>query len=534
MAAASSSPAVPLYAATWLPPTIAAGQSRSAGRIRADGKCEKCVCEICICGTHHCPPTPRHLHRQQEEKQQLTTETRSAFQARSIDGRQSSCRPADALHGQMAWGEQQPQPVSSYTGDYRAHAYSAATAAAALQSPPLFDTSAPLQSSTTASASFPRHALPPPMPKRAQSPFRSAGEFVASSSYSSAYLPHACCPPAPFRPADGRKKDEEERDWQTEQRRYAGQQGEKRASMRPSLSSVTGVLGDSEAEAEKQSESRRQYRLHTGVSVQVHIPADAKHTDDDGVQRDMLSEKQREYGRKQAELAQRAFPHPALSVGGSPFTGDSTAHAAYAAPPLSSYSSDAAGAATVPPSHQLTMEDVRYWQTEQRSQYEPKRAASAAVAVRAQGGIGRDGHETGEERQWQSQAQSIYSDKGLCARAACLPPAVRGLKEEQDEPQPPSVTTMRAAYTGAAGPARAAAQRPRAALVSSAAEEDRSWVTESQYHYQKKEVESCPAAELQDRHWKERHGHLYYEKAPLERAWTRIHGRHRQQGSKLW
>ena len=132
------------------------------------------------------------------------------------------------------------------------------------------------------------------------------------------------------------------------------------------------------------------------------------------------------------------------------------------------------------------------------------------------------GHERSEAQ------QSRYVNHGYCAAELCAPITARPLDSQSFIGQ----STSHATY--AHPPSQARRQPIRTASVLKVEDEDRQWVTEAKYHYQKKEVEPCPAVELQDRGWKDRHGHLWYEKMQDETKWQRKGAVRSQRGTALW
>ena len=509
-----------LYAPTSLPPTVAAGLPRRPFRVRPDGKCEACVCEICICGTHHCPPTPRNSQgrdgRDEKEQLTLTSHSRDSYPLHpSSSYPDRAIKPVGAIAGGGEW-----QGMSSYAREYVTHPYSSAQRAALLTSPPLFDTSEPLQLTTTSSEAFPRRALPPPGTKRPPSPFTSAGAFIASTTYGDTFPVHEVAPPVPFRPSHALHATDEDRDFSTNASlNYRGTQGERRPRMAP-VHAMPISLGDSDDLIVRESEARSRYVQHDVERVAAAKPLrGASYDDDDGVQRAMLSESRSQYGVKQRIAAVGVKLSSALSVSGEAFVGQSVKQASYGRPAPSAYASTS-GREHAPV---VRDSDDRSWQTESRSHYQRKSAEAAVARPTVRHGLAMAGE---EERSFETESRRYFTDHGDCQRERMVPAESPRIEDGAFE----AVSTAHDAYRGAVS-AKRALMRPMDALREREADE-RSWISENRYHYQEKTVEPCPAINLEDRTVKDRHGHIFYEKTPNERSWHKIHASRRS--TALW
>ena len=522
-------PPPPLYGPTRLPPTIAAGLPGRPPRLRPDGLCESCVCEICICGTHHCPPTPRHLQSAEEKTQPpLTSHSRSTFAAPPSTAYPGRARkPLGALHTGGEW-----HGSSSYTDTFHTHPHSTTLPTPPLPSPPLFDLSLPLPSSTTSSLSYPRHPLPPRHAPRPPSPLTSTGTFIASSTYSSLFSPppgSSPLPPPPILPLHSlRPPADEDREWVTEVGvQYRGLQGERRVGMRPVHAMRGAVAGEERGEGEAGcgvSEARARYVRHEGTRVEGRPPMDAGYEDDDGVARDMRTEVMREYSKKVRIPSVKVTVAPALRVGGDRFEGSSAMKDSYTVHSLTSSSTSA---------HREEAkvqweEDDRTWHTESRIHYQRKAAGPAYVRPVVRRGVGWEGSEG--EGVWETESQRRFVAQGDCVRQSWVP-EVKALEEMPFE----GGSTSHAAFRGEVG-GRRELIRPVSALKQGGggdALDEAGWVTESQFHYQKKEVEACPAVELEERTVKSGHGHQLYEKRVEEQRWRKIRAGS-QRSTALW
>ena len=517
-----------LYAPTSLPPARAAGLPRIAGRVRADGKCEACVCEICICGTHHCPPTPRHLAQHNEEKQQLTTHTQDTYPTHpsSAHPLRASPPPAAFHTGGAFYGS------SRYVDEFKTQPYSVQQPAKAVQSPPMFDTDAALQRDTEANSRYVRHKVSRTHLHRPISAFVSAGELLTtSSSYAASYIshpssaPHSCAPPSSLT-----LHDTEDRSWQTEHSSYYTRKPvERRTAVRPLQTAA--FLVESDAVQDGVSESAAAYTRRHTAPVTACRPQHANHTDDDGFEREMRTEKQTAYGNKRTEQPQQFRPAPALSLSNERFEGSTTTHSSYASLPASAYHPSSS---YQPMGRTLSIplaDEDRTFSTEKNDRYTVHRLTDRAtptntpytthIDLAAMGG-------DDQARPRASEAQSRYVDHGYCAADLCTPVTARPLESQPFMGE----STSHATHSYPASQARR--QPIRAASVLKVEDEDRQWVTEAKYHYQQKQVEPCPAADLEDRAWKERHGHLWYERLPEETKWKRRGQVQPQRGTALW
>ena len=526
VAAMSNPPS--LYAPTALPAARAAGIPRLAGRVRADGKCEACVCEICICGTHHCPPTPRHLAAHNEEKQQLTTHTQSTYRPHPASAHPLRAGPPPAAFrtGGAFYGS------SRYADEFRPQPYSVQQPAATIQSPPMFDTDGALQTDTEANSRYVRHSISKPRLHRPVSPFVSAGEMLTTaSSYAASYINHpssaaqSCTPPSSLT-----LSDTDDRNWQTEHSAYYTRKPvERRTAVRPLQTAA--FLVEVDAVQAGISESAAAYTRRHTAPVTACRPQHANHTDDDGFERSMATEKQTAYGNKAAQQLQQFKPAPALVLSNERFEGSTTTHSSYATLPASAYSSAASYQNKVAASSIGPVDEDRSFSTEKSERYTRHGLADRATPTNTPYTThidlaAMDGDSGPRTRA--SEAQSRFIDHGYCAAELCTPIAARALDSQPFVGQ----STSHATYSYPTNQARR--QSIRSASVLKVEDEDRQWVTEAKYHYQKKEVEPCPAAELEDRAWKDRHGHIWYEKQPEETRWKRKGVVRSQSGTALW
>ena len=519
--AAASPPS--LYAPTSLPPSLPAGVARRPIRIRADGKCEACVCEICICGTHHCPPTPRHLAGREEKEPLPLSHSHTAYPPpppHSFPTR--AIKPPMAIAGGGDW-----EGASHYASEYHPHAFVAATPPAKLTSPPLFDTSAPLQSTTTSKAEYRRHPLPEKTAQRVPDAFTSAGTFEGASTYHSTFPVHLVEPPVPFRPSHALSAqcDEDRHFLSDAASNYRGQQGERRARLPPSHAMQGArTLGEGDDDGRPPlSESAAQYVHHRGVRVEAQRPSPPAYSDDDGEAREMRSEAMTQYGRKgRANTVAAIRPLPALGCSDEPFQGRSVAQDSYGAIDPAAYDGKVWGGRE---EAKVQCEaDDRTWQTETRSHYQRKSVTPTRALPDVRRGVAFDGEGAGE---WDTESRRRYRDHGDCRREGAVPLMARSVEGGRFE----GLSEAREAYRGG-GAERRALMRPVDALKEREAD-DRQWVSESRYHFQEKTMDPCPAAELEDRARKERHGHLFYEKEVHEKKWRRMYTGV-QRSSALW
>ena len=525
----SPSPPPSLYAPTRLPPTIAAGLPRRAPRLRPDGLCESCVCEICICGSHHCPPTPRHLQTTEgTPPSSLTSHTRATFAALPSSAfPQRARRPVGALHTGGEWqGES-----STYTTTFHPHPPSTTLPSPPITSPALFDLS----------LSYPRHPLPPRPNPRPPPPLTSTGAFIATSTYSSLFAPpppsSSSSTPPPILPFHAlRPPADEDREWVTEVGgQYRGVQGERRAGMRP-MHAMHGTMGgeDGGEGGLGVSEARARYVKHEGARVEGTPPMDAGYEDDDGEARDMRTEAMRQYAQRvRGAGAVQVRVAPALSVGGERFEGSSVMRDSYPAhgvvPEL--------GAGGVREEAKVQWEggeDDRTWHTESRTHYQRKVRSPTYVRPVVRRGVGwEEGGDEGGVGAWETETRRRFVEHGDCVRRTWVP-QVKGLEETPFE----GGSASHEAFRGGQGGGRRELIRPVSALGlngggGEGGMDERGWVTESRYHYQKKEVEACPAVELEERMVKVGHGHQLYEKRVEEQKWRkmRVAG---QRSTALW
>ena len=529
----TSSPAHPpsppsLYAPTRLPATFAAGLPRRAPRLRPDGLCESCVCEICICGTHHCPPTPRHLQTAADQASlPPTSHSRSTFPPPpSTAYPPRAGRPLGALHIGGDWSGS-----SSYTSTFQPHPPSTTLPSPPVPSPPLFDVSLPLSTSTTSSSSYPRHPLPPRLAPRPPSPLPSTGSFIASSTYSSLFSPplESPSPPPPFLPHPSlHPPSSDDRTWTTEAHtHYTGTPTDRRSPLRPSHSPHNPTTHDTHANGWGLSEARARYVRYEGQRAAQEVrPVDARHDDDDGHARDMRSEGMRAYAKHGVRGAPAVMVRvaPALSVGGERFEGSSVMKDSYGRiDPAVVVRHARREEAKV----QCEEED-RTWHTESRMHYGRKKTGPAYVRPVVRKGVGWEGEE-GEGGEWQTESGRRFVEHGDCVRESWVP-EVKALEETAFE----GGSTSHAAYRGVGG-GRRGLIRPVSALREGEGRnvDERVWVTESRYHYQKKDMEACPAGELEERTVKVGHGHQLYEKRPEETGWRKLRATG-QRSNSLW
>ena len=395
----------------------------------------------------------------------------------------------------------------------------------------MFDTDASLARDTEANSRYVRHTVSRPQLYRPVSAFVSAGEMLTtSSSYSAAYInhpssaPHSCTPPSSLK-----LNDTDDRDWQTEHNAYYTRKPvQRRTAVRPLQTAA--FLVEPDAVQNGISESAAAYKRRHTAPVPACRPQHANHTDDDGAGRDMRTEKQAAYGSKQSQAPHQFRPTPALSLSDERFEGSTTMHSSYTSLPASAYNVTAPYQPVSASSMGRADED-RTFSTEKNDKYTRHRLGDRAVPTNTPYTThidlaAMDGEGSGAPRA--SEAHSRYIDHGYCAANLCTPITARPL-----DPQPfVGQSTSHALHSYPASQARR--QPIRSASVLKVEDEDRQWVTEARYHYQRKEVEPCPAAELEDRAWKDRHGHIWYEKHPQETKWQRKGAVRSQRGTALW
>ena len=158
------------------------------------------MCEICICGTHHCPPTPRHLAAHNEEE--AAAHNPLARCLPTAPGVCSSTARLPLLPLPSILAASSVAAVAMWTSSSRSRD-SVQQPAAIIQSPPMFDTDAALQRTTEANSRYVRHTAVRPHLHRPISAFVSAGELLTTtSSYTAAYInhpssaPQSCAPPS--------------------------------------------------------------------------------------------------------------------------------------------------------------------------------------------------------------------------------------------------------------------------------------------------------------------------------------------------
>ena len=486
------------------------------------------MCEICICGTHHCPPTPRHLAAHNEEKQQLTTHTRDTYPSHPASAHPlRAAPPPAAIHtGGAFYGS------SRYVDEYKPQPYSVQRPAVAVHSPPMFDTEGALDKETEANSRYVRHTITKPTLHRPVSAFVSAGEMLTtSSSYAAAYISHPSSAAHSRTPPSSLKlNDTEDRSWQTEHSAYyTPKPVEQRTAVRPLQTAAFLVETDSVQDGI--SESAAAYTRRHTAPVTACRPRHANHTDDDGSEREMRSEKQAAYGTKTTQQPQQFRPAPALSISNERFDGSTTTHSSYSALPASAYDGSSTYQPMVHASSIRAQDEDRTFSTEKSERYTRHRPADRAVPTNTPytthidlAAMSGDGG----ARVQASEAQSRFVDHGYCAADLCTPITARPIESQPFVGQ----STSHATHSYPASQARR--QPIRIASVLKVEDEDRQWVTEAKYHYQRKEVDPCPAAELEDRAWKDRHGHLWYEKEQEETKWKRKYAGHSQRVTALW